>query len=311
MTYCFGIDVGGTTVKMGLFQTDGTLVDKWEIKSKTEDNGSAILPDIATSINNKLAERNLDLIDMIGIGIGVPAPVTADGVVNGTANLGWNYKDVRHELTTLTGIDVKVGNDANVAALGEMWKGGGIGHKNMILITLGTGLGGGIIINGQELVGEHGAGGEIGHMTVKTDEEEPCGCGRKGCLEEYTSATGIVRLANRRLLQDNNPSTLREESISAKAVFDAVKEGDAVAIEIASEFGQILGKALINIAVLTDPSVIVIGGGVSNAGEILFDFIEPPFKENSFFGNTDTKFTLAQLGNDAGMYGAAKLILNA
>jgi len=294
---------------MGLFQTDGTLKDKWEIKSRTENEGEAILPDIAKAIEEKLTESGIDVSEVVGIGIGVPAPVDREGVVKDSANLGWGYKEARRELEELTGLTVKAGNDANVAALGEMWKGGGKGHRNMIMVTLGTGVGGGIIINGKELVGEHGAGGEIGHITVQWDEAESCGCGRKGCLEQYASATGIVRLANRRLARDDKDSILREQSISAKAVFDAVKQKDEVAMEIAAVFGDILGKTLANIAVLADPSVIVIGGGVSRAGEILFEYIEPPFTANAFFASKGTTFALAELENDAGMYGAAKLIL--
>jgi len=310
MNYCFGIDVGGTTVKMGLFRNDGELLDKWEIKTRTENGGEAILPDIAASASARLEQHRIKPEEVLGIGMGVPAPVNLEGVVKDTANLGWGYKEVRRELEELSGFKVIVGNDANVAALGEMWKGGGKGHQNMIMVTLGTGVGGGIIINGSVLVGEGGAGGEIGHLTVNDSETEPCGCGRKGCLEEYASATGIVRLANRRLKKDNLPSVLRAGKVSAKAVFDAVKEGDQAAIEIAGEFGRYLGNALSNIAVLVDPAIVVIGGGVSKAGDILFQFIEPHFQDWAFFANKNMKFALAELGNDAGIYGAAKLLLN-
>lgn len=310
MNYCFGIDIGGTTVKMGLFQFDGKLVDKWEIKTRTENKGEAILPDVTKAINKKMCEEGLTRDNILGVGVGVPAPVTEAGIVPDTANLGWGYKEVKRELEELTGMYVEVGNDANVAALGEMWLGGGQGHRNMIMVTLGTGVGGGVIINGECVVGKHGAGGEIGHICVNYEEEETCGCGGKGCLEQYASATGITRLAKRRLAQDNEPSILRDEpEMSAKAVFDAVKQGDKVASEIAVKFGKILGFALANIAAVCDPAVIVIGGGVSKAGEILFDFIKKEYKEKAFFANRETKFALAELGNDAGICGAAKLIL--
>ena len=193
--YCFGVDIGGTTVKMGLFQEDGTVLDKWEIKTITANEGEAILTDIARAIETKLTERAISKEEVIGIGVGVPAPVTEDGVVQKTANLGWGYKEVRKELEELTGLKAKIGNDANVAALGEMWKGGGAGNKNMVMVTLGTGVGGGIIIDGNVVTGTNGAGGEIGHLTVNYEETECCGCGRKGCLEQYASATGIVRVA--------------------------------------------------------------------------------------------------------------------
>lgn len=309
MRYCFGIDIGGTTVKMGLFHFDGTLVEKWEIETRKENHGENILPDVAASIQKKMEEQNLDKEDVLGIGVGIPAPVTEAGVVQATANLGWGYKEVKHELETLVGMTVKVGNDANVAALGEMWKGGGLGHKNMIMVTLGTGVGGGIISNGHMVVGGHGAGGEIGHICVNYDETEVCGCGNRGCLEQYASATGIVRLAKKRLAKNDDATVLRNEEISAKTVFDAVKENDMVAIEIAKEFGKYLGFALANVAALTDPEVIVIGGGVSKAGRVLLDYITEAFKERVFFANEECQFELARLGNDAGIYGAAKLVI--
>lgn len=310
MNYCFGIDIGGTTVKMGIFQFDGKLVDKWEIKTRTENKGEAILPDVAKSIADKMEQMGLHKEEILGIGVGVPAPVTEAGIVPNTANLGWEYKEVKVELERLTELHVAAGNDANVAALGEMWIGGGQGHRNMIMVTLGTGVGGGIIINGKCVVGKHGAGGEIGHVCVNYEEQENCGCGKKGCLEQYASATGITRLAKRRLAEDNEPSVIRDDpQLSAKTVFDAVKVGDKVAMEVAHRFGKILGYALANIAAACDPAVIVIGGGVSKAGTILLEYIEKYFEEQAFFANKDTQFTLAELGNDAGICGAAKLIL--
>lgn len=309
MKYCFGVDIGGTTVKIGLFTTKGDLLEKWEIKTRTENHGEAILPDVAESLEKKMQERGIAKDEVEGIGIGIPAPVMDDGVVQKTANLGWGYKEVTREMKELTGLPVAAGNDANMAALGEMWLGAGKGRKNMIMVTLGTGVGGGIIVNGEPLVGAHGAGGEIGHICVNEAETEACGCGRAGCLEQYASATGISRLARRRLEKDDSPSSLRGAAISAKAVFDALKEGDAVAGEIVEEFGRYLGYALTSIAVITDPAVIVIGGGVSRAGEILLEYVEKYFHEKAFFANQDTRFVLAQLGNDAGICGAAKLIL--
>ncbi len=309
MKYCFGVDIGGTTVNIGLFKTDGELLDKWEIKTRTENEGEAILSDVANALKKKIAERRIEASQVSGIGIGIPAPVEENGIVRNTANLGWGYKEVSREMEELTGMKVAAGNDANVAALGEMWLGAGKGHKDLIMVTLGTGVGGGIIVNGQPLNGAHGAGGEIGHLCMNYEETESCGCGNKGCLEMYASATGIVRLAKRRLAADDTPSSLREGELSAKTVFDALKEGDQVAGEIVEEFGSFLGHALANLAVVTDPSVIVIGGGVSKAGEILLGYVEKYFMEKVFFANKETKFVLAKLGNDAGICGAAKLIL--
>lgn len=310
MKYCFGVDIGGTTVKLGLFTTDGEIVDKWEIKTRTENQGEAVLPDIAEALRKKLEEKKIDRDEVEGIGVGVPAPVNAEGVVQNTANLGWGYKEVKREMEELSGMRAEIGNDANVAALGEMWLGAGKGRKNIVMVTLGTGVGGGIIIDGKPLVGAHGAGGEIGHLCVNYEETDHCGCGNTGCLEQYASATGITRLANIRLAKDDAKSVLREQEVSAKTVFDAVKAGDAVAKEIAEEFGKYLGHAMANLAAVVDPSAIVIGGGVSKAGEVLIEYVEKNFKERAFFANKDTEFVLATLGNDAGICGAAKLILS-
>ena len=307
--YCFGVDIGGTTVKMGLFQEDGTVLDKWEIVTRKEDHGAAILPDVAKAIEEKLAERGIEKEKVVGIGVGVPAPVTDGGIVKQTANLNWEYKNVKAELEELTGIKTKVENDANVAALGEMWKGGGKGNKNMVMVTLGTGVGGGIIVNGKILTGTNGAGGEIGHIVINPEEKKRCGCGKTGCLEQYASATGIVRLARKKLLDFDGETVLQMESVTAKDVFDAVKAGDKAAIEVAEEFGRYLGYSLSIVSNLVDPSIYVIGGGVSKAGEILFDYIKGPYMEKAFFANEEVEFALAELGNDAGIYGAAKLVL--
>lgn len=309
MKYCFGVDIGGTTVKMGLLEEEGKIVDKWEITTDTSEEGKAILPNVAASIENKMKEHGLTKEDIIGVGAGVPAPVTAEGIVNGSANLGWNYKEVKKELEELTGMKACIGNDANVAALGEMWKGGGAGEMNVIMVTLGTGVGGGVIINGKVLVGANGAGGEIGHLCVNYEEKDKCGCGNCGCLEQYASATGIVRLAKKKLGQELRPTILTKEDVTAKDVFDAVKAGDETAKEIAAEFGRYLGYALANLAAVLDPAVIVIGGGVSKAGEVLIPYIREPFMERAFFANRNVKFALATLGNDAGICGAAKLVL--
>ena len=310
MKYCFGVDIGGTTVKMGIFEENGKILDKWEITTDTSEEGKAILPSIAASVAKKLEEHGMLKEDVLGIGVGVPAPVTADGVVNGSANLGWKYKEVKREMEELTGLKAFIGNDANVAALGEMWKGGGAGEKNMIMVTLGTGVGGGVIIDGKMLVGQNGAGGEIGHICVNYEETDHCGCGNCGCLEQYASATGIVLLAKKKLGTKMRPTVLNREDVTAKDVFDAVKAGDEVANEIAIEFGRYLGYGLANLAAVADPSVFVIGGGVSKAGEVLIPYIQKPYLERAFFADKNVRFVLAQLGNDAGICGSAKLVLD-
>lgn len=309
-SYVFGVDVGGTTVKMGLFNKDGEVIDKWEIPTRTENHGENILPDVAASIKEKMAQKSIVKEDVEGVGIGTPGPVEKNGVVHQAVNLGWPEMNMKEELTTLLdGMRVEGGNDANVAALGEMWKGGGQGHKNLVAVTLGTGVGGGIIINGEIMTGATGSGGEIGHIHVEDNETEACNCGNFGCLEEYASATGITRLANRALQASDKDSVLRKSEVSAKAVFDAVKAGDELAIEVAKQFGEYLGKALGVIAAIVNPEIFVIGGGVSKAGEVLFEYIKPAFERTAFHGCKNVVFALATLGNDAGIYGAARLLL--
>ena len=280
--YCFGIDIGGTTVKCGLFNVDGEVLDKWEIKTRTENNGENIIADIAETMNAKIAEKGLDKEEIVGAGVGVPGPADEEGNVPVAVNLHWGFVPLSKELSEKTGLAVRVGNDANVAALGEMWKGGAVGYHNVVMVTLGTGVGGGIIINGKIVTGSNGAGGEIGHIHVTDSVDKPCNCGNTGCLEQVASATGVVYLANKKLASCDTPSVLRDGEVSAKSVFDAVKAGDAVAQEIAEEFGRYLGLACANIAGVVDPQVFVIGGGVSKAGKILFDYIEKYYKKYAF-----------------------------
>lgn len=311
MRYCFGVDVGGTTVKLGFFDEEGNLLEKWEIPTRTEDHGKNILPDVAASILDKMKEREVSREEIAGVGIGAPGPIDAKGTVYVAVNLGWGTFSLKNELQSLLNLPVEAGNDANVAALGEMWKGGGQGYSNVVAVTLGTGVGGGIIVDGKILSGATGAGGEIGHIHVMDDETEACNCGNCGCLEQYTSATGIVRLAKRRLAEDDKPSVLRESgNISAKTVFDAVKDGDELAIEVAERFGKILGKTLAGIAAVVNPEIFVIGGGVSKAGPVLLDYIQKNYTLYAFSGSQGALFALATLGNDAGIYGAAKLVLD-
>jgi glucokinase len=307
--YCFGIDIGGTTVKCGLFDVEGNVLDKWEIVTRSEGNGEQIIPDVADTILAKLQEKGIDKEEVAGVGVGVPGPVDEDGVVVTAVNLHWGRTDLAGEMTKLTGLPAKVGNDANVAALGEMWKGGGQGHRNVVMVTLGTGVGGGIILGGKIITGSHGAGGEIGHIHVVEGMEKTCGCGNKGCLEQVASATGIVYLANKKLSETDTPSSLREGEVSAKTVFDAVKAGDALAIQVAEEFGKYLGIALAGVTGVVDPEVFVIGGGVSKAGPVILDYIKKNYVNYVLEPCRGTEFALAQLGNDAGIYGSARLVL--
>ena len=308
--YVFGVDIGGTTVKLGLFDTEGNLLDKWEIPTRTEESGSYILPDIAKDIQRKIEEKQISKEMVVGVGVGAPGPIDNQGVVHRAVDLGWGVFSIKDTLEEILKVPVMAGNDANVAALGEMWKGGGQGSSDLIVVTLGTGVGGGIIVDGKILTGATGAGGEIGHIHVEDNESETCGCGNMGCLEQYASATGVTRLANRKLKESEKESSLRGGEVSAKTVFDAVKAGDALATEVAEEFGKYLGNCLAAIAGVVNPEAIVLGGGVSKAGEILISFIKPYYEKNVFHGSRNVKFSLATLGNDAGIYGAAKLVLD-
>ena len=308
--YCFGVDVGGTTVKLGCFDADGHLLEKWEIPTRTEDHGSKILSDVAASILTKMEEREMTREEVSGVGIGVPGPVDAGGTVYQAVNLGWGVFNIKNELQSLLNMPVEAGNDANVAALGEMWQGGGKGYRNLVAVTLGTGVGGGIIADGKIFSGATGAAAEIGHIHVNDEEKEPCNCGNYGCLEQYTSATGIVRLAQRRLKADDKPSCLRgQDELSAKAVFDAVKEGDELSVEVAEQFGSILGKGLAVVASVVNPEIFVIGGGVSKAGPVLLDYIQKNYTPYVFHGSRGALFALATLENDAGICGAARMVL--
>lgn len=311
MKYCFGVDVGGTTVKLGLFTVEGELLDKWEIKTYTENEGERILPDVAEAIKGKIAEKLLKAEEICGIGVGVPAPVDKNGAIERAANVGWMAKEIKKELEELTGFPCVIGNDANVAALGEMWKGAGEGEKDLIMVTLGTGVGGGIIINGEIAPSHRGVGGELGHITVNPDEEATCNCGNHGCLEQYASATGVVRIAKKLLDASNEESSLRAlETVTAKDVFDAAKAGDHLAVEAVEVLGKYLGLVVANVALTVDPDVFVIGGGVSKAGQVLIDVITKYYhKFAKIIGDNKAKVVLAKLGNDAGIYGAARMVL--
>lgn len=312
MKYGFGVDLGGTTVKIAYFNEEGTLLQNWEIPTITENNGSRILPDIADSIHSFLTEQGVDHNQIIGIGIGVPGPVDDNGNVNKCVNLGWGVFNLKRQLEALTGFPVCAGNDATVAALGEYWKGGGAGYHSMVLATLGTGVGGGIILNGKVLNGFHGAAGEIGHMVLNRDETAPCTCGKRGCVEQYCSATGIVRLARLYLTHYDTPSPLREiDPLTCKDIFDAAKDGDPAAKEILEQVYGYLGEFLANICCVVNPEAVVLGGGVSKAGAPLLEGTRRYFDKYVFHAAKNVQFRLAELGNNAGSYGAFKLILDA
>lgn len=310
MKYCFGVDIGGTFVKLGLFTAEGELLEKWQIKTRREDNSSHILPDIAAALEAKLEEKGISKEEVAGIGFGTPGPVTEDGVAVCPANLDWVNKPVAKELTELTGLPSRGGNDVNVAGLGEMWRGGAKGYKNVVVVPIGTGVGAAIICNGKIITGAKGAAGEVGHIHVDDEIEQPCGCGAVGCVEQFSSATGLVRMAKKAIAESDRATTLRDlEEVTAKDVVDAAKAGDAVADEIFDKFCDYLGYSLAATAAIVDPEIFIIGGGVSKAGQVLIDRVQGYFKKYAWPGIRGIKFALAELGNDAGIYGAASMMI--
>lgn len=310
MKYCFGVDIGGTFVKLGLFTAEGELLDKWEIKTRREDNSEHILPDIAEALAAKMQEKGISKEEVAGVGFGTPGPVTEDGVAVCPANLDWVNKPVAKELSELTGLPCRGGNDVNVAGLGEMWRGGAKGYKDVVVVPIGTGVGAAIIVNGKVITGAKGAAGEIGHIHVDDEIKEPCGCKAVGCVEQFSSATGLVRMAKKMLAETDRKTVLRDaEEITAKAVLDAAKAGDEAADEIFDKFCDYLGYSLAATAAVIDPEIFIIGGGVSKAGQVLVDRVQEYFKKYVWPGCRGIKFALAELGNDAGIYGAASMVI--
>ncbi len=309
--YAFGVDVGGTTVKLGLFSQDGTVMDKWEIPTRTQNNGECVLPDIVASIQAKLAEKNIPAQEVEGIGIGVPGPVSSDFTVNKCVNLGWGVFNLKEKMNELLPEipNVAAGNDANVATLGELWQGGGKGHQSAVMFTLGTGVGGGVVVDGNIVAGANGGAGEVGHMTVEPGETVPCACGKYGCLEQYASANGIVRMGKVMLSRCDKPSALREmETFNAKDICDLARGGEEMALDIVDRFGEYMGRAMSLVACTTDPDIFIIGGGMSRAGDVIMEAMLKYYRKYAFHVSSGTSIAVAQLGNDAGIYGCAKLI---
>lgn len=312
MKYVFGADIGGTTVKLGLFTEAGDLLEKWEIPTVIAEEGKVVLRDVAAAVEDCIQRHGIRREDVLGVGAGIPGPVRSDGTVNRCVNLGWGVFNVNDALSEIIGLPVESANDANVAALGEYWMGGGKGFKDMIFVTLGTGVGGAIIADGRIVAGANGAGGELGHMVIRPEEPEACACGRHGCVQQYVSATGIVRVVKQWM--DAHPEAdtpMRDaEKLTAKIIFDAAAAGDTAALQALEDVYDAFGFFLAASCTVTDPEVIVIGGGVSKAGQPLLDGAEKGFKKYVFYPNVGTQFALAKLGNDAGIYGCCKLILD-
>ncbi|MCD8050339.1 MAG: ROK family glucokinase [Clostridiales bacterium] len=311
--YAFGVDIGGTTVKMGLFTTKGKLLDKWEIPTRTERDGGNILPDVAKAIVSKLIEEDISTEDVEGVGIGVPGPVDDNNTVYRCVNLGWGQFNIKERMNELLPQipNVAAANDANVAALGELWQGGAKDHKSAVMFTLGTGVGGGVVLNEKIVAGANGGAGEVGHMTVNPYESVPCGCGKCGCLEQYASANGIVRMAKVMLAASDKYSALREmDNFTSKDICDLARNGEEMAMDIVDRCGNYLGRAMSYVSCTLDPEIYVIGGGMSRAGKIITNSVLQYYHRYAFHVSEKTDVVIAQLGNDAGIYGGAKMVID-
>ncbi|HFR3537683.1 TPA: ROK family glucokinase [Streptococcus suis] len=312
-----GIDLGGTSVKLAILTTEGEIQEKWSIKTNILDEGSHIVPDIIESILHRFETHGLTKDDFLGVGMGSPGVVDSEaGTVIGAYNLNWkNLQLVKEQFEAALGLPFFIDNDANVAALGEQWVGAGNNNPNVVFMTLGTGVGGGVIAAGNLIRGVKGAGGELGHITVDFDAPFACTCGKKGCLETVASATGIVNLSRRYADQYAGDAKLKQmiddgQDVTAKDVFDLAKEGDDLALIVYRHFSEYLGVACANIAAVLNPAYIVLGGGVSAAGDFLLEGVRKVFAENSFPQiKESTQIVLATRGNDAGVLGAASLVL--
>lgn len=326
MKYCIGIDVGGTTIKMGLFGEDGSLYDKWWIPTNPGNNGLIIYDDASMSVRRKMEEHSVSMKDILGVGVTMPGPVCSDGKCGYCNNLGISGGYPAAEISKrLDGVKAIATNDANAAALGEMWMGAGKGYSSLCMVTLGTGVGGGIVTAGEIVSGTHGAAGEIGHIKVEDNEKEQCNCGGYGCCEFYASATGIVRVA-RRMLASGDPLVPADEhsgimypesglalfgnSLTARDVCDLAREGDELAVKVIDFAMDKLSKALSEVIYIVDPEVFIIGGGVSEAGDYITEKIKTGLvRYTSLLRTKERNVVIAKLGNDAGIYGAASLAL--
>lgn len=310
MRYGFGVDIFGTNTKIGFFDETGNLVEKWKMVTPMIHGGSMILPAVANEIDAYMKRKELNEDDIIGIGVGVPGPVNSNGVVNKCVNFGWGVFNIDRALSGLTGLPVKSGNIANLSALGECWKGNGT--DNMVLIAMNTGLGGAVVCEGKVIHGVSGGGGEFGHMIVNRQETEQCTCGRRGCVEQYCSPTGILRVARRQLTASRTPSSLRVKPIfDYNEVLDAASFGDKVAKEAMKQVYDYAGQFLANVCCVTNPDTVLLGGEFCRIGQTALEGISRKFHKYIFHANENVHFDFASLGTDACIYGAFKLVLDA
>lgn len=309
--YVFGADIGGTAVKVGLLDGEGNLLDYWQFPTRLEDQGAVILPDVHTAIDGILDVNHLDFSSVKGIGLAVPGPVTGEGFVPAAVNLGWKNYDVKKEMQRITGIsNICVENDAKAAALGEYWKGGWEKFHSAVMITIGTAIGGAVILDGKVLRGAFGAAGELSHIQVNPAETVPCACGKYGHLQQYVSTDAILNSVKQRLSDSNQSSSLRLiDEISVKDIFDAAKAGDGIALESVEKMARLLARVMAMVSCVVDPELFIIGGGVSNAGEFLLDLLRKEFRKTALTMCENTRIEAAKTGSDAGIYGSAAQLI--
>lgn len=310
MRYGFGVDIYGEGIKLGFFDESGQLLEKWKIETPMGDGGNQILPVIATEIERYMREHRIFEDEIMGVGVGIPGPVNGAGVVNKCVNFGWGVFNIDRALSGLTGLHVKSGNIASLAALGEYWKGNGT--ANMVFVAMNTGLGGAVICDGKLVYGANGGGGEFGHMLINREEQVACTCGKRGCVEQYCSPRGIVRVAKRMLASTTAGSVLRKKPVGTYSqVFNAAAEGDKVALLAMNQVYDYMGQFLANVCCVTNPSTIVLGGEFCRMGQMSLRNISKYFGRYVFHANANVSFELAKLGTDACLYGAFKMVLDA
>lgn len=309
MRYGFGIDIFGPNIKFGFFDEQGNLIEKWKIAAPVINESSQIIPTIANEVNNYLKKNSISDDEIIGIGVGIPGPVNSSGVVNKCVNLGWGVFNIERALTGLTELKVKASNISSLSALGECWKGSG--SDNMVFMAMNTGLGGGIVCDGKMVWGTTGGAGEIGHIVVNKSEKEACTCGKFGCVEQYCSPGGIVRVARRMLVNSQEASVLRKKKFfDYKDVLKAVDEGDKIAKDVMAKVYDYAGHALAGICCVLNPDTIVLGGEFCKIGQPAMEGIVRSFKKYVFYANDNVKFYFAELDTDACIHGAFKLVLD-
>lgn len=311
MKVFFGIDIGGTQIKFGVFSEKAKLLQKWSVKTDLSEAGSRIIPQVGKEVRNWLQKQGLTEKSVNGIGLGIPGPVDEKGYVRTCVNLNWHDFYPAIELgKEFPDAVITAGNDANVAALGEYMQGAGKRYSSAMLITIGTGIGGGIILNGKIVSGAHGIAGEIGHITTDSEATGACNCGNTGCVDHIASATGIARRMKELLAQNKENHALRGKDFTAKDVCDKAAEGDALCIRCIEQCMEPLGKAMAFFSHAFDPQVFIIGGGVSRAGDIILEPLRKFYQKNLYLIREGADIRTAQLGNDAGMIGSCMMAMD-